>query len=105
MFSGAPEATLRRRVDEIPKRRDVPENDDAGSIKARSTILGPPLEGKDLTSAVLELNSYLAGTRARLQRVLDPVSGKLKPPATSKTPEEAMRSFLVSTGDGSEKEA
>ncbi|KAI0171682.1 SPX domain-containing protein [Hypoxylon sp. FL1284] len=38
-----------------------------------------PLEGKDLVKAVRELNSYLAGTRTRLQRWIDPVTGKLKP--------------------------
>ncbi|KAL1900906.1 Vacuolar morphogenesis protein 6 [Sporothrix stenoceras] len=39
-----------------------------------------PLEGKDLLSATEALNSYLAGTRARLQRVIDPATGKLKKP-------------------------
>ncbi|KAG4220429.1 hypothetical protein PC116_g31092, partial [Phytophthora cactorum] len=38
-----------------------------------------PLEGKDLIKAVRELNGYLAGTRARLQRWIDPATGKLKP--------------------------
>lgn len=37
-----------------------------------------PLEGKELVSAAEALNSYLAGTRARLQRVIDPATGKLK---------------------------
>ncbi|CAK7203257.1 Vacuolar morphoproteinsis protein 6 [Sporothrix eucalyptigena] len=37
-----------------------------------------PLEGKELISAAEALNSYLAGTRARLQRVIDPATGKLK---------------------------
>ncbi|CAK7230354.1 Vacuolar morphoproteinsis protein 6 [Sporothrix curviconia] len=39
-----------------------------------------PLEGKELISAAEALNSYLAGTRARLQRVIDPATGKLKKP-------------------------
>ena len=43
-----------------------------------------PLEGKNLTSAVEALNSYLAGTRARLQRVIDPATGKLKKTKTTK---------------------
>ncbi|OAA55910.1 vacuolar morphogenesis protein [Niveomyces insectorum RCEF 264] len=38
-----------------------------------------PLEGKELLRAAEALNSYLAGTRARLQRVIDPATGKLKP--------------------------
>ncbi|CAK7265959.1 Vacuolar morphoproteinsis protein 6 [Sporothrix epigloea] len=37
-----------------------------------------PLDGKELISAAEALNSYLAGTRARLQRVIDPATGKLK---------------------------
>ncbi|OTB10432.1 hypothetical protein K445DRAFT_322958 [Daldinia sp. EC12] len=41
-----------------------------------------PLEGKDLIKAVRELNGYLAGTRARLQRWIDPATGKLKPRKT-----------------------
>ncbi|KAI0545485.1 SPX-domain-containing protein [Xylaria curta] len=57
------------------------DNDDAASIKPkmkRSEDAGP-LEGKELTKAVRELNSFLAGTRARLQRVIDPETGKLRP--------------------------
>lgn len=39
-----------------------------------------PLEGKDLISAVYELRSFLADTRAtRVQLCLDPTSGRLKP--------------------------
>lgn len=60
--------------------------DDAAQAKAEPAEPVPvanakgyiPLEGKNLTSAVEALNSYLAGTRARLQRVIDPATGKLK---------------------------
>ncbi|KAI1424978.1 SPX domain-containing protein [Xylaria sp. FL1777] len=59
----------------------VTDNDDAASIKPK--IKGPEdgglLEGKELTKAVRELNSFLAGTRARLQRVIDPETGRLRP--------------------------
>ncbi|KAJ2892218.1 vacuolar sorting protein 39 domain 1 [Zalerion maritima] len=55
-----------------------PEVDDAASIKTKPAEEAS-LEGKELMYAVRELNSYLAGTRARLQRVIDPVTGKLKP--------------------------
>ncbi|KAI0596909.1 SPX domain-containing protein [Biscogniauxia sp. FL1348] len=57
------------------------DNDDAASIKPKKkkAELDGPLEGKDLMKAVRELNSYLAGTRARLQRLIDPTTGKLKP--------------------------
>ncbi|KHN97800.1 AvaB protein [Metarhizium album ARSEF 1941] len=63
-----------------------------------------PLEGKDLKNAVLELNSYLAGTRARLQRYIDPVTGKLRDQEDGKrTVEEAAERFLRSTQTESEK--
>ncbi|KAK8093384.1 hypothetical protein PG997_000069 [Apiospora hydei] len=54
------------------------KDDDASSIKGA-------LSGDDLKSAVGELRSYLAGTRARLQRYIDPVTGKLKRQASSST--------------------
>ncbi|RYC56344.1 hypothetical protein CHU98_g9864 [Xylaria longipes] len=57
------------------------DNDDAASIKPKTkgSEDAGPLEGKELTKAVRELNSFLAGTRARLQRVIDPETGKLRP--------------------------
>ncbi|KAI0099125.1 SPX domain-containing protein [Nemania sp. FL0031] len=57
------------------------DNDDAASIrpKTKGSEDAGPLEGKELTKAVRELNSFLAGTRARLQRVIDPETGKLRP--------------------------
>ncbi|KAF4121632.1 Vam6/Vps39-like protein vacuolar protein sorting-associated protein 39 [Geosmithia morbida] len=60
-------------------KRNSLEHDEAERVKAELAAAKPrPLDGKDLTSAVIELISYLAGTRARLQRVIDPVTGKLK---------------------------
>lgn len=67
---------------ETTTETDDTETDDAGSDDEK------PLEGKELTKAVLELNSYLAGTRARMQRVIDPVTGKLKPSAADSTSSE-----------------
>lgn len=59
------------------------------------------LEGKDLKEAVLELRGFLAGTRARLQRVLDPVTGKLKHKTSqSGSSEDALKSLLISTEGG-----
>ncbi|KAI0466070.1 SPX domain-containing protein [Xylaria cf. heliscus] len=57
------------------------DNDDAASIrpKTKGSEDSGPLEGKELTKAVRELNSFLAGTRARLQRVIDPETGELRP--------------------------
>jgi hypothetical protein len=56
-------------------------DDDTASIKAKAkgSEEDGPLEGKELTRAVRELNSFLAGTRARLQRLIDPETGKLRP--------------------------
>lgn len=57
------------------------DNDDAASIKPKmkNSEEKGPLEGKELIKAVRELNSFLAGTRARLQRAIDPETGKLRP--------------------------
>lgn len=76
------------------RKDNTDSSDEAASVKAHSQD-GKPLEGKDLKNAVLELNSYLAGTRARLQRVIDPSTGKLKP-RQNKTTEEALKRFLSS---------
>lgn len=65
---------------------DHTDSDDANDDK--------PLQGDALKDAVLELNSYLAGTRARLQRVLDPVTGKLKPQADKTPVEDPAERFL-----------
>lgn len=65
-----------------PNKDDTADDDNSVSSsdkgKPASTDNGT-LEGKDLMNAVLELNGYLAGARARLQRVIDPSTGKLKP--------------------------
>ncbi|KAI1453164.1 SPX-domain-containing protein [Annulohypoxylon moriforme] len=59
------------------------DSEDVASVKAKTKKSNleedGPLEGKDLIKAVRELNSYLAGTRTRLQRWIDPATGKLKP--------------------------
>lgn len=66
-------------------KRGGTDNEDGASVKAKTKKKKPttdedgPLEGKDLVKAVRELNSYLAGTRTRLQRWIDPATGKLKP--------------------------
>lgn len=67
------------------------KDDDAASIKGSDAASvtnakdDGPLSGDDLKSAVGELRSYLAGTRARLQRYIDPVTGKLKRQTSSST--------------------
>lgn len=68
------------------------ETKEAPKHRASSHVL----DGKELNEAVLELNSYLAGTRARLQRVIDPVTGKLKPRSDSyvSSEEDSEEKFL-----------
>lgn len=84
------------------------DNDDAVSVKSKSSKAGDDsntLEGKDLKEAVLELRGFLAGTRARLQRVLDPVSGKLKTKMSqSDSSEEALKSLISTTGGRDESD-
>ncbi|CAG9956159.1 unnamed protein product [Clonostachys rosea f. rosea IK726] len=85
--------------------KDAEDTDDANnSVKAEDG----PLHGKDLTNAVKALNSYLAGTRARLQRLIDPATGKLKPASKTSTGteidvEEFLR--LSQTDDEKKQEA
>ncbi|KAH6996985.1 SPX domain-containing protein [Ilyonectria destructans] len=86
-------------------RKDSTDAEDGASVKETPPKEDRRLDGKDLMNAVLELNSYLAGTRARLQRVLDPVTGNLKPKADrSGTPEEEVENFLRTSLDESEKQ-
>ncbi|OAA64005.1 AvaB protein [Cordyceps fumosorosea ARSEF 2679] len=61
------------------KREASDAADEKDSADSTAAAADRPLEGKDLMKAVLELNGYLAGTRARLQRVIDPATGLLKP--------------------------
>ena len=76
----------------IASVKRAPDADDAASIKAKP--VDDQAQGeKDLMAAVVELRSFLAGARTRLQRVIDPVTGKLKPrKSQSATTEEDFRS-------------
>lgn len=84
--------------------------DDTASIKRRSTVAllddtMPTLEGKELNSAAEALNSYLGGTRARLQRVIDPSTGRLKPrKSESGTTEDAFTTLFPSSASQSDKD-
>lgn len=84
----------------VSSRKSQEEDDVAstkGSIKGKSKEEQAQAE-KDAMAAVLELNGYLAGTRARLQREIDPATGKLKPrKSQSGTTEEAFNSLLTSS--------
>ncbi|KAH9886414.1 SPX domain-containing protein [Xylariomycetidae sp. FL2044] len=66
------------------------DNDDTASVKAPKAKAkvkkdDDALEGEDLNKAVRELHNYLAGTRARIMRWIDPETGKLKPRKTLPT--------------------
>ncbi|KEY64464.1 hypothetical protein S7711_05281 [Stachybotrys chartarum IBT 7711] len=82
-----------------PAKKEVAA--DADETEHAKEVLAPeekPIDDKDLTKAVLELNSYLAGTRARLQRYIDPATGKLKPQTNRDgSLEEAAEEFLRTT--------
>ena len=86
------------------KRGGGSDNEDAASIKGRHND-DKDQDEKELMSAVLELNSYLAGARARLQRIIDPATGKLKPRKTqSGNTEEAFKSLLSSSANRTESD-
>ena len=92
-------------VASIHSKKDPGDGDDDGPAQTGDVPDDRPLEGKELTKAVLELNSYLAGTRARLQRVIDPATGKLKPQASKGgSDEDAIDRFLRTTQNASEKD-
>ncbi|SPQ27697.1 ba08438f-5090-40a7-97ca-5b2b96337844 [Thermothielavioides terrestris] len=79
-------------------------DDDAASIKGKPDDEQSQQE-KDLMAAVSELNGYLAGARARLQRVIDPVTGKLKPrKSQSGSTEEAFKTLLLSSADENDEQ-
>ncbi|KAK3343848.1 hypothetical protein B0T25DRAFT_309336 [Lasiosphaeria hispida] len=88
----------------IASSRRVSDTEDAASIRGKPTDEQSQDE-KDLMASVLELNSYLAGARARLQRVIDPATGKLKPRKTqSGSTEEAFQSLLTFSREESEEQ-
>lgn len=75
--------------------------EDSESTDGKASDDSHQLEGEDLEKAVYELRGFLAGTRARLQRVLDPVTGKLKhKPSQTDSSEDALKSLLLSTTGG-----
>lgn len=88
----------------ISKKEVVDDAEEATHHKESPPAEDKPIQDKDLMNAVFELNSYLAGTRARLQRVLDPVTGKLKPHTDKNgSTEEIVEKLLRTTLDESEK--
>ncbi|KAM7194088.1 hypothetical protein V8F33_007415 [Rhypophila sp. PSN 637] len=80
----------------IASKKDV---DDAASIKASKRAEERAQSEKDLKEAVRELNSYLAGTRQRLQRVIDPATGKLKSKEQNGSTDDSVKSLLKSSSN------
>ncbi|EEY16941.1 AvaB protein [Verticillium alfalfae VaMs.102] len=75
--------------------------EDAPSIKGKSSD-DLSLEEKDLADAVHALTGYLVGTRTRLQRVIDPVTTKLKRSDTNGSTEEAIKNLMPTSSDESD---
>ncbi|KAF3352083.1 60S ribosomal protein L6-B [Verticillium dahliae VDG1] len=75
--------------------------EDAPSIKGKSSD-DLTLEEKDLADAVHALTGYLVGTRTRLQRVIDPVTTKLKRSDTNGSTEEAIKNLMPTSSDESD---
>ncbi|KAJ0168342.1 Vacuolar morphogenesis protein 6 [Colletotrichum tanaceti] len=77
----------------IMSKKNTIDVEETGSSRNRPGD-NQPLEGDDLRDAVRSLAGYLVGTRTRLQRVIDPSTGKLKRSDTNGSTEEAMKSFM-----------
>lgn len=82
------------------------EDDDAASVRGKPTDdKAQEDKDKDTAAAVAELFGYLAGARVRLQRVIDPVTGKLRQrKSESGTTEEAFKSLFSSKADESDEQ-
>lgn len=83
-------------------RKESVDADDTASAKEKADA-DRRLEGKDLMNAVLELNSYLVGTRTRLQALIDPATGKLRTRTDQNGSAEDPEKFLRITLDETEK--
>ncbi|GKT86543.1 LOW QUALITY PROTEIN: vacuolar sorting protein 39 domain 1 [Colletotrichum tofieldiae] len=77
----------------IMSKKDTIDAEETDNTRNKS-VEKQPLEGDDLRDAVRSLAGYLVGTRTRLQRVIDPSTGKLKRSDTNGSTEEAMKSFM-----------
>lgn len=105
LLMGGHRKTLSDAASITSAKKDAADDEDGEGSKDASSTDEKPLEGKDLLKAVSELSSFLAGTRTRLQRLIDPVTGQLKPgTVASGPPEEAVERLLRTTKNESEKE-
>jgi len=89
----------------IASTRKASDTEDTASIKGGKTGDDQAHEEKDLMAAVQELSGYLVGARTRLQRLIDPATGKLRPTKTqSGSPEEAFKTLLTSSREESDEQ-
>ncbi|KFX99895.1 hypothetical protein V490_01592 [Pseudogymnoascus sp. VKM F-3557] len=81
------------------------DGSDTASLKTKPVEDGP-LEGKDLVSAVRELNAFLVDTRTRLQRFIEPGKGlKVLPSSTQDgASKAAFESLLLSPSSSEDSE-
>ncbi|KAK0613874.1 hypothetical protein B0T14DRAFT_436647 [Immersiella caudata] len=87
----------------IASSKRASDTDDNASIKGVKANDEQSKEEKDLMAAVQELSGYLVGARTRLQRVLDPATGKLRPRKTqSGSTEEAFKTLMSSSREESD---
>jgi hypothetical protein len=89
-------------------RLDNGDGSDTASLRQKQTE-DAALEGKDLITAALELNSFLVDARNRMKRWLDPETGKLIPQDSTSNgrdgpPETSFESFLVAPASDAEKD-
>jgi len=101
MFFGHKKATSD--AGSVVSSRKGADAEDAASVKGKPAD-EDALEGEDLLNATEALQSFLAGTRARLNRVIDPETGKLKPKKPENgSAEEAFKALLTSSRDESDR--
>ena len=87
----------------IASSKKATDSEEATNAKPAKPTDEQPQEELDLKAAALELNGFLVGARTRLQRLIDPVTGKLRPRKTqSGSTEEAFRTLLTSSREESE---
>ncbi|KAK0639240.1 hypothetical protein B0T16DRAFT_337638 [Cercophora newfieldiana] len=89
----------------IASSKRASDTDDTASIRGVKAGEEQTQEEKDLMASVQELSGYLVGARTRLQRVLDPATGKLRPRKTqSGSTEEAFKTLLTSSREESDEQ-
>lgn len=94
LFTGSIKKTAAEIASAAPKKtgNETGNGQDPNEVEPEEE---KPLEGRELVEAVRELCSYLVGTRTRLQRYIDPTTGRLRErSAHDVSIEEATERFL-----------